>query len=149
MKKLLALSLILILALPAALADDAPDPIVGAWYAWLEVSEGPALSELSGYTHILMEFVVEPDGRMRYFEIDFTDTDQVLNGPYINGSWKKADKGYTVSVIGSGTGTAYVDGDKLYFPVIQGAYYVFTRSVHMDWYKEILPENLLPNSVKR
>lgn len=151
MKRILSLILSIALLIPAAHAmGEKADPLVGSWYVYMEVSEAPAIETLQGYTHILMGFVFEPDGRIRFYEYDFKESGANPIEPTTSGKWEGGDGGvYTISQIGLDSGNAYLAGDLLYYPITNGAYYVLHRMTSMNWYSEIMYEDSVKRLLKK
>lgn len=144
MKKIITLfmALTLILAAVPACADDV-DPIVGAWYVMMNVADGPMTDALGDYTHLLLVFVFEEDGRIWTFEADFMPTDCQPRGPSVNGEWIHDETGYITRIISLGEGKAYLEGDLLYIKMTKNVYYIAHRMTPMNWYADIVSDTML------
>ena len=112
MKKLIAITLILALILPAvALAED-PDPIVGAWYLYFDSNVTPEFVANFNYDFIVGVYLFMKDGTILSTETDIKDgSSQPLFGAA--GKWSKESKDYKYSIIGLGEGTAYVADERI------------------------------------
>ena len=145
MKRILSLILALLILLTATVvtAED-KDPIVGGWYTYMEVQDGPMVDTLGNYTVLLIGLIFEENGSIRLFEHDFTPTDCNTSGPGFSGKWSvKADGSYDVSIMGAGSGTVYLKDGILYLPMTESVYYAFQPFVHMDWYSDIINDSIL------
>ena len=113
MIKLLAVLLIFALLLPAlALADDL-DPIVGHWYFLYDSNVSPELAPNFGdYDFIILVYSFLADGTILQAEIDVKDKSGT---PFSSaaGKWEKDGYNYSFSIIGFGSGKAFIENDCL------------------------------------
>lgn len=128
MKKLLAVILILALLLPAAaLADD----IVGTWYMLYDKTVVPEMAaSFDNCDLIVASYSFMPDGSIILTENDVKDGNSEPHyGP--TGKWEANGSEYTYSIMGLGSGKAYVKDGMIYLELQNN---VFLKLRHMDPY---------------
>lgn len=112
MKKLITVTLILALLLPAAALAEDPDPIVGAWYLYFDSNVMPEFVQNFGYDFVVCVYLFMKDGTILTTETD------ILNGssqPMFGaaGKWSKEAKDYKYSIVGLGEGKLFIDDERI------------------------------------
>lgn len=128
MKKLLAVILIMGLILPAAaLAED----VVGSWYMLYDKTIVPEMaSSFNNCDLIVATYSFMPDGTIILTENDITAGESEQHcGPA--GKWEANGTEYTYSIVGLGSGKAYVKDGMIYLELQNN---VFLKLRHMDPY---------------
>ena len=137
MKKLLVMILILAMILPVA-AWAETDPIVGSWYFLYDKSAYPEMSSLfEGYDIAFSIYWFMENGTI--MSTDLSATGESGNTKYAAaGRWRKTDSGYSYSIIGSGEGTAVLDGDELFLTISgkENLYMMIRRMIPFNPYKD-------------
>ena len=140
MKKLLCV-LILICVLPSAIAEEGitPDPILGCWYADMELNGDIVIKGYEEYTRFLLVLSFESTGEIIRFEIDYNGKTTETSGPTVVGRWERTAQGeYMLSVLALGKEKAYIIDDNLYaIAVVKNMYYCFHKMMPFDWYQDM------------
>lgn len=134
MKRLIAIIMIMALLVPAAAL--AGEPIVGTWYMLFDKSVTPEIADLfQGYDLIVAAYSFMENGTVILTEND------ILNGnsePHTGGSgkWEKKQTNYSYSIIGLGSGEAYVKDDMIYLEAQNGVYLKLRRMIPFNPYQD-------------
>lgn len=137
MKKLLALILIVVLAVPAsALAAD-QDPIVGSWYMYYEKSLSPEFADLfQNSDFVVCVYIFTEDGSIVCTESDITGKS---GNPIISaaGKWSNENGEYSYSIVGLGTGKALIDEESILVQLQNSNLYMkFRKLIPFDFYAD-------------
>ena len=122
MKRFLCLLAVLML-FPFVSFSEETDPIVGCWYLYYNKSTTPEMeSSFPGSDIVISIYQFSDSG------IVYEMTTQVVNkdgtSSYSSaGKWAKNDYGYTVSIIGLGESTSYIQDDSLLLQIPNAASY--------------------------
>ena len=120
MKRGLILGLIILalcLAVPFCVSAESQDPLVGYWYAYIDLKAYPELIPTFGdYDHMLSMYYFDPSGVVYLLENDVKDG---ASTPYFcsSGKWEKAESGYNVSIIGLGETTLSFYGPNAFLQI--------------------------------
>jgi len=137
MKKLLALILILVFLPVVSFADD-PDPIVGAWYIMLDYNEIPVSAETAGKEFMFYIVFFDESGTISAVSGEsLTSTGLYASGSAI-GTWSKSGEKYTANMIGIGSNSAEISGDRLYLQMMPNVWYSMQRFHMGSWYSDIV-----------
>lgn len=140
MKKLFCVLLVFVLLFSASLAEETEtDPIVGIWYANLELNGEITIPGYEDYTRFLVVLSFEPTGEIVRFEVDYKGKETEASAPFVVGKWKKTEDGdYSLSVVALGTEKAYIEDGILYaMAVAKDMYYCFHKMISFDWYNDM------------
>lgn len=139
MKKLICVLSVLFMLIPAAYGEDVQDPIVGCWYADMEMGGEIVLNGYEDYTRFLVVLSFEATGEITRFEIDYNGAVPDVSGPSTVGKWKRDKEGeYTLSVLAAGKEKAYiVDGNLYAIAIAKDIYFCFHKMIPFDWYEDM------------
>lgn len=135
MKKLIALILIMAVLVPAAaLADNERDPIVGSYYILFDSVLHSEFKESFGNNDLIVcVYSFMDDGRIIITENDIAGSDCTpING--VTGKWEKSGFKYTFSIVGFGTGEAYLKDNDIYLQMPKGYYMKLHALIPFDPY---------------
>ena len=137
MKRLIALILAIVL-FPVVSLSEEPDPIVGAWYIMLDYNEIPVSAETAGKDFMFYIVFFDEDGKISGVSGESLET----TGLYANGSgvgsWSNVDGKYTVNMIGVGSNSAELSGDRLFLQMLPNVWYSMQRLNMGSWYSDIV-----------
>ena len=137
MKKLLSVLLLLSLILSSAVAE-APDPIVGTWYAYMEIKGSVFESSFPDADRLFAIVTFDEAGKLFYAEIAYKGDTGEANKPAVMGEWNRNGSEYTVSFLLTGTDRAFIENDRLYLAIFTpGVYFGFNRMIPFDVYSQI------------
>ena len=110
MKKYVALVLILMMILPSAQAAEERDPIVGCWYMLYDFHDTPELVSAFGSDAEKVMTICDFSENGAIMMLDLTTKDNIGTPTYNGGGkWSNDGSTYTYSIIGLGSGDAYID----------------------------------------
>ena len=140
MKKLITITLILALLLPAAAL--ASDPIIGGWYMYIDLVDHPEMKATYGdYDRIIDIYLFDEAGNISLLEGIITNG---MCTPTFAGSgkWEARAFDYKVSIVGFGETSMSVDGDEAKIKIpsagAMNVYLKMRRLVPFDMYKDYL-----------
>ena len=138
MKRLITVILILAMLLPAsALAAD-PDPIVGSWYMFFDVQKNPEMETLfQEFDRCYIIYTFSDAGIVYCLENDVKDNTGTPSYATA-GKWEKTGTTYSVSLIGYGTGNAYIKENELFSELygIEDFYFRLRKLIAFDMYND-------------
>ena len=138
MKRFFAFVLVLLFLPLFALADE-PDPIVGTWYMYFDVTFTPEMaSSMSGYDRIISVYTFLSDQSVVCVEHNSKDnTGEPAFGSV--GKWEKSGNEYNYSLIGLGEGKAYIKDERLYLGMYENTvYFGLHKLIPINPYKDYI-----------
>lgn len=138
MKKLLCVLLIAALLLPSAVLADDPDPIVGCWYACIDVKDLSKDLQEQGYLYAIFILVFCEDGSIMFSSSEYKSSSGTQSEPVYFGKWEKNGSEYKTSIIGNGENRAFYEDDLLYVCFLnQVQYHGLRKMTNMNMYYNI------------
>ena len=115
--------LFVILFLPVVALADSPDPIVGCWYMYYDKSVAPEMETAFPDADIAVTLYFFNESGIIY-AINSQASGAYGSAEYASsGKWVKNDYGYTVSIIGFGECTSYLQDDSLLLQIPNASAY--------------------------
>ena len=137
MKKLIAITMIMAVLVPAAAL--AADPIVGCWYLYVDLFEHPEMKANYGNCDRIVDvYIFDESGTISLVEGVITDG-MCTPSFTAQGKWEKNLFGYNVSVLGFGQTTMTVNGDEAFMKIPNASVNVsmkFRRMIPFDMYSD-------------
>jgi len=129
MRKLITITLILALLIPAAALADDQDPIIGCWYLYYDAYIYPEFA--STYGNVESEVSIYyflPNGSIMLLDnpIKGESSTPTYSGC---GRWQKTDNGYTYSLVGLGEGDARITDNGVELQLPGSTVYMVMRSL--------------------
>ncbi len=137
MKKLLVL--FLILAMVPAIAFGETDPIVGAWYLFIDATAFPEYKPtLTTTDYLVGVYIFKEDGTIATIETDLIDNDFPDNIMNTSGTWSNENGVYSCRILSLGTCELYLENDELHISRGEGYYILMRKLVPYNIYKDVV-----------
>ena len=139
MKRLIAIILVFVIVIPASVISEEQDQIVGMWYLYADMKKYPELS--ASYEDIDSELLIYyflQSGTIMALMLN-TKEGQGVPQYSVTGKWEKGNDSYSLSIIGGGTGKAYIKGNEMIAQILggEGSYALLREMEEFNPYQDI------------
>ena len=138
MKKLIALFLILAMLVPAAGMAEDRDPIIGAWYFFIDMDITPELAtNFQGSDKVFAIYEKTKEGIVLGLGLSELNGQGTPEHTGV-GKWSKDGDKYKYSIIGIGENEAYVIDNALYLKIADGLKMKIRRMEYFNPYTDYI-----------
>ena len=138
MKKLIAIILILVMLVPAALAEE-QDPIVGLWYVTFDYSAYPGdMTEIGDRSFMIYIVKFDDNGSVTVISAEADKSGSIQAQGAKMGTWARNGDIYDVNILGIGSNKAELSDGSLLLQMTENVWYAMRPMVIGDWYSDIV-----------